>query len=113
MEAVYGVAAAGEARKSFVAYIRSRSRRVVRGHDQPYAMFESFGGKPDGDYNVDEKYLLDNLARLGEAQKSSPAAFDFYNIEFWVDTKGTSPASTRSASPTASARSGRKSRGSA
>ena len=88
MEAVYGVAATGEARKSFVSYVRSRSRRVIRGHDRPYAMFESFGGKPDGNYNVDEKYLLLNLARLGEGQKASPAAFDFYNIEFWVDTKG-------------------------
>ncbi len=88
MEAVYGVAAKGEARQSFVSYVRSRSRRVVRGHDRPYAMFESFGGKPDGEYNVDERYLLGNLARLGEGQKASPAAFDFYNIEFWVDTKG-------------------------
>ena len=88
MEAVYGVAEKGEARKSFVSYVRSRSRRVVRGHDHPYATFESFGGKPDGEYNVDEKYLLGNLARLGEGQKASPAAFDFYNFEFWVDTKG-------------------------
>ena len=88
MEAVYGVAATNDARKSFVSYVRSRSRRVVRGHEHPYAMFECFGGKPGGEFNVDEKYLLGNLARLGEGQKASPAAFDFYNIEFWVDTKG-------------------------
>ena len=36
MEAVYGVAKPGEARKAFVAHLRSRMRRVVRGHDKPY-----------------------------------------------------------------------------
>ena len=50
MEAVYGVAAAGGARGQFLAYVAARGRRVVRGHDKPYAIFEPFGARPNGEF---------------------------------------------------------------
>ena len=40
MEAVYGVAATGSARQAFLNYLRGRMRRVVRGHDKAYAIFD-------------------------------------------------------------------------
>ena len=54
MEAVYGVGAASAGRAAFVAHIRSRMRRVARGHDRPYAIFEPFGARADG--AVDERH---------------------------------------------------------
>jgi len=62
MEAVLGVGRASEARKQFVAHVRSRMRRVVRGHDRPYAIFEPFGARPGGDFNETEEFVLDNVA---------------------------------------------------
>ena len=43
METVLGVSPAGASRKQFVDYVRSRMRRVVRGHIGPYGIFSNFG----------------------------------------------------------------------
>jgi hypothetical protein len=90
MEAVYGVAITAEARKTFLAHLEGRMRRVVRGHDQPYAIFDSFGGRPDGKNPFDETedYLLDNLAKVAEGARDSGCRFDYHSIEFWVDYHG-------------------------
>jgi hypothetical protein len=88
MEAVYGVAHAGEARNGFVAHVQGRMRRVVRAHDRPYAIFEPFGARPDGDFNESEPFLLDNLAKVAQGQRQSGCRFDFYSIDFWVDFRG-------------------------
>ena len=48
-------------------------RRVVRGHDKPYAIFEPFGGKPDGQWTETEPFLLDNLDKLAEGQRRRAA----------------------------------------
>ncbi len=88
MEAVYGAAKAGEARKTFVAYLRSRMRRVVRGHDRPYAVFEPFGGRPEPCFDETEAFVLDNIAKLAEGQRQTGCKFDFYSVDFWVDYKG-------------------------
>ncbi len=88
MEAVYGVAKSGEARKTFVAYVRSRMRRVVRGHDKPYAIFEAFGSNPTGGFEETETHILDSIAKVAEGQHKAGCHFDFYPLEFWVDYRG-------------------------
>ena len=88
MEAVYGVGAAGAARASFVAHVRSRMRRVVRGHDHPYAIFDNFGSWPSGDFMNSEADELHSLARLAESQRATGCRFDICNIHFWVDSTG-------------------------
>jgi hypothetical protein len=90
MEAIYGVAKHGEARKTFLSHLQRRMRRVVRGHDQPYAIFDSFGGKPDGKnlFDESEDFLLDNLAKVAEGARDSACRFDYHSIEFWVDHNG-------------------------
>ena len=88
MEAVYGVGQAGEARAAFLAHLRSRMRRVVRGHDKPYAIFEPFGARPDGNFDESEEFVLDNIAKVAEGQRDSGCRFDIYSVDFWVDYRG-------------------------
>ena len=88
MEAVYGVARPGDARAAFVAYVRSRMRRVLRGHDKPYAVLESFGGQPGNNYWTTEKYLLEHLGKVAQSRREGGPQFDIYAIEFWHDTAG-------------------------
>ena len=88
MEAVYGVAEAGQAQKRFVAHVRSRMRRVVRGHDKPYAIFEPFGARPDGNFDETEAFVLDNIAKVAQGQQESGCHFDLYSVDFWVDFRG-------------------------
>jgi hypothetical protein len=108
MEAVYGVGAAGGGRDAFVAHVRSRMRRIRRGHDKPYAIFEPFGGrtssrdpghahaadtaypsdKPLDLFDENEPFLLDMIGRVEEGQREAAGRFDFLSIDFWVDNKG-------------------------
>jgi hypothetical protein len=88
MEAVYGASKRGEARPSFVAHLKSRMRRVVRGHDKPYAIFDNFGSWPSGECWNTEAYELHSLERLAESQKTVGRIFDVCNIHFWVDMAG-------------------------
>lgn len=93
MEAVYGVAEDGEAQKVFLSHLKRRMRRVVRGHDKPYAIFDALGGQPrgkktDGDFNESEDYILDNIAKVTRGQQESGCHFDFYSMQFWVDYRG-------------------------
>lgn len=105
METVYGVAEFSRAREAFVAHIRGRMRRVRRGHDKPYALFEPFGGRTEGGadehnrsvdaayasgnlFDQNEPYLLGMIAKVAEGQCEAAGAFDFFSIDFWVDNKG-------------------------
>ncbi len=88
MEAVYGVGRTGEARQSFLAHVRGRMRRAVRKHDKPYAIYEPFGGRANGDFNETEEFLLDNIAKVAEGQRESGCRFDYYSVDFWVDARG-------------------------
>ena len=88
MEAVYGVAKSAEVRKTFVAHLHSRMRRVMRGHDRPYAIFEAFGSNPTGRYEETEEDILDNIVKVAEGQHKTGRCFDFYPLEFWVDYHG-------------------------
>ena len=88
MEAVYGVAKAGEAQQAFVAHLHSRMRRVLRGHDKPYAIFEPFGARPGGNFDETEAFVLDNIAKVAEGQREAGCHFDFYSLDFWVDYHG-------------------------
>ena len=63
-------------------------RRVLRGHDKPYAILESFGGQPSGDFWVAETYLLEHLAKVAQGLREGAPAFDFYCTEFWHDAAG-------------------------
>ena len=92
----------GPRRKTFLAHVRSRMRRVVRGHNRPYAIFDNFGSWPSGDYNWEdyvnaegyrnylntEAYMLHSLDLLAKSQKAAGFRFDICNIHFWVDTAG-------------------------
>ena len=71
-------------------------RRVIRGHDKPYAIFEAFGGDGEdadfwtgkGEQWESEKYLLDNIRKVAKGQKESGCHFDYYLIDFWHDSAG-------------------------
>jgi hypothetical protein len=92
MEAVYGVAKGGEARKCFLSHLQGRMRRVQRGHDHAFAIFEPFGGRHDGQkpkpVDETEDYVLDNLAKVAEGSRDSGCRFDYYSVDFWVDYHG-------------------------
>ncbi len=89
MEAVYGVAPVGQARRVFLDHVTSRMRRTVRGHDKPYAIFEPFGARPGGDFDETEAFVLDSIAKVAEGQRDSGCRFDLYSVDFWVDYRGT------------------------
>ena len=77
-------------------------RRVVRGHDKPYAIFEPFGARPGGNFNETEEFVLDNIAKLAQGQREAGCHFDLYSIDFWVDFHGDAEAvRSRAVSPTA------------
>jgi hypothetical protein len=90
METVYSVAAAGAGRDAFLTHVRGRMRRVVRGHDKPYAIFDNFGAWDLGltGQNNAERYVLHSLARLAEFKKATGASFDLFSIDFWPDSTG-------------------------
>jgi hypothetical protein len=91
MEAVYGVGRGGEAQKNFVAHVKNRMRRVVRGHDKPYAIYDNFGSWPEGaggNWTNSDKYELHSLRLLAKSQEATGCRFDFCNIHFWVDSAG-------------------------
>jgi hypothetical protein len=87
-EAVYGVSTSGNARQAFRDYLQTRMRRVVRGHDKPLAIFEPFGGKPDGSFWETEEFVLDNLTKVINGQQQSGLHWDYYSIDFWHDPSG-------------------------
>jgi len=89
MEAVYGAAKAGEAREAFLAHLRGRTRRVTRGHDKPYAIFEPFGARPNGSFDETEEFVLDSVAKVAVGQRDAGCHFDLYSVDFWVDYRGT------------------------
>ena len=89
MEAVYGVAAKGDAKTNFINHIRERCRRVVRQHDKPYIIFDNFASWKNDDFgNNREKYVLHSLSKLAESQETFGQIFDLCNIHFWVDYAG-------------------------
>ncbi len=88
METVYGVAPAGQARKKFIAHVESRMRRVQRGHDKSYAIFEPFGARPNGSFDETEEFVLDMIAKVAQGQRESGCRFDYFSIDFWVDFHG-------------------------
>jgi hypothetical protein len=95
METVYGVGQAGSGRDAFLKYLTGRMRRVVRGHDKPYAIFESFGGDPNGQYDAatlqfktNEAFVLENIENVAQGQRESGCRFDYYAMEFWHDVHG-------------------------
>jgi hypothetical protein len=89
MEVVLGAAKTGEARQSFVDHIRSRCRRVVRAHDKPYSIYETFGGAPgEQDFMLKEKYVVEMIDKLGQGKGDAGYHFDLISTEFWADSHG-------------------------
>lgn len=89
MEAVLGVSESGAARDAFLAHVKSRCRRVARGHDKPYALFEPFGGQSGPQvFGETEEFVLDSIAKVAEGERQTGCHFDSYTLEFWVDYKG-------------------------
>jgi hypothetical protein len=88
MEAVYGVGREGGGREAFVSYVRSRMRRTVRGHDKPYAIFEPFGARADGNFEESEAFVLDMIRKVGDTQRDASCRFDLFSVDFWVDYRG-------------------------
>jgi len=89
MEAVYGVAAPGQARHAFLNHLTHRMRRIRRGHDKPYAIFEPFGARHNGHYEETEAFVLDSIRKVAQGQRDSLCHFDLYSVDFWVDYRGT------------------------
>jgi hypothetical protein len=88
MEAVYGVSQAEQARIAFQAHLVTRMRRVVRGHDKPYAIFEGFGGWPEGTFDNDENKVQASIDKVIEGDRDSDCHFDIMSLEFWNDVRG-------------------------
>jgi hypothetical protein len=90
MEAVLGVGPAGGVRKAFLDHLTGRMRRVVRGHDKPYSIFDPFGAWPNEDWwGGAETYVLDQIKNVIAPEiKESRCQYDFYCIELWRDIKG-------------------------
>lgn len=88
MEAVIGVGQTGAGREAFLAHLKKRMRRTVRGHDRPYAIFEPFGGRANGDFNETEEFVLDMIGKVAEGQRDSGCRFDLFSVDFWVDYHG-------------------------
>lgn len=88
METVIGVGPAGGGRQAFLAHLKSRMRRTVRGHDRPYAIFEPFGARTNGSFDETEEFVLDMIGKVGEGQRDSACRFDLLSVDFWVDYKG-------------------------
>jgi len=89
--AVYGVAEKDQARAAFKRHIYSRMRRVLRGHDHPYAIIDTCGAQNNtGEKfdNVTEEWCLQHISKLAQAQKEVGLQFDNYVVEFWHDPKG-------------------------
>ena len=60
----------------------------VRGHDKPYAIFEPFGARADGDFDETEAFVLDMIRQVAEGQRDSDCRFDLFSVDFWVDYRG-------------------------
>ena len=93
MSAMLGVGEKNGARKEFVSQVEKRMRRIVRGHDKPYAIFEPYGcwPIPHGEIiSVEESddILLPSIKRVAEGQRKSGCKFDIYSIDFWLDAAG-------------------------
>ena len=89
--ALYGVAEKDQARAAFKRYIYSRMRRVLRGHDRPYAIIDTCGAQDNTGEKFDgvtEKWCMDHISKLAQAQNDAGLHFDNYVIEFWHDPKG-------------------------
>ncbi len=92
VQAVYGVAEKDQARAAFKKHIHSRMRRVLRGHDRPYAIIDTCGAQDNtGEKfdNVSEAWCLKHISNLEQSQKDAGLHFDNYVIEFWHDPSGT------------------------
>jgi len=88
MEAIIGFAPAGGARERFISHVRGRCRRVTRGHEGVYAIYEPFGARPVQEFNESEEFILDNLEKVKQGTKDTDCHFDYYLIDFWVDHSG-------------------------
>jgi len=93
MEVVLGAAKTGEARATFLEHLSGRSRRVLRGHDKPYAIYDTFGaneinGKETEEFMLNEKYVLEMLDKMGRGQRKAHYQFDYCSTDFWVDHYG-------------------------
>ena len=80
------------ARVAFCDQLRSRMRRVVRGHDRPYAIIDTCGAQPkpksgsEDFFAVSEAWCLDHISKMAEAQRDTGLHWDYYCIEFWHDS---------------------------
>ncbi len=89
METVIGVGPAAGACEAFLTHLKRRMRRTVRGHDRPFAIFEPFGARTNGDFNETEEFLLDMIRKVAAGQRDSGCHFDLFSVDFWVDYHGT------------------------
>ena len=99
MNSVWGVAEGGAAREQFVRHIRTRMRRVVRHHDKPLAIFETFGGWSFGPKNASffgdflsealtQDICLHYVKQLRAFRRQTGRQFDVFSLEFWCDPRG-------------------------
>ena len=92
METVYGVAKPAEAGKAFIAYLRSRMRRVAAQPRQALRHLRVVRRQARHarrrPVSRNRSVLLDNLAKLAEGQRETGCRFDYYSIEFWADYHG-------------------------
>lgn len=77
----------------FRDYLGPRMRRVLRGHDRPYAILATCGAQAGTDETYDftaisEATSLDHISHMAEGQRTAGLHWDYYDIEFWHDPAG-------------------------
>ena len=83
METVDGVGKKVAARQMFLALLKSRMRRVVRGHDKPNAIYDNFGSwLSPGHHMNTEGYVPESLEKLAASEKVTGRGFDICNRHF-------------------------------
>ncbi|MHB0998472.1 MAG: alpha-amylase family protein [Armatimonadota bacterium] len=86
MECIYGVCDTGQTHKAFTDYVKSRCRRVLRGHDKAYSIYDFFGIEVGE--NATEERTLRNLNDVKTFIDNTGCVFDIYSLDFWVDHSG-------------------------
>jgi len=88
-DAVYGVARSGGAQAAFRDYLQSHMRRTRRGHDRPYAIYESFASWPGEDFfGCSEETVTRQIEAMERFTAETGCRFDIFSIEFWHDPQG-------------------------
>jgi hypothetical protein len=92
MAALLVPAEPGQARAAFREQVRARMRRVTRGHDRAYAIYESFGAwttTPEAFIETfTDEVVRQQIACLARFHEETGEKFDVFHVDFWHNIHG-------------------------